>query len=96
MQGYRAQSQLIHLQNRSHTYVSGIVAEEGTETLEKPEGQGVCCETVSPRNVRIYTHKVSLTWLPTYKLNKDNNSRLAKVAVESLGGLSPTQRTTDN
>lgn len=35
------------------------------------------CETVSPSDVRLYTHKDSPTFLPKYELNKDN--RHAKV-----------------
>ena len=34
----------------------------------RPENWGVCCETVSPKNVRIYTHKISLTWLSRHEL----------------------------
>lgn len=40
--------------------------------------------TVSPRNVRRYTHKSSPTWLPKNDLNKDNTNRHAMDKGKSL------------
>jgi hypothetical protein len=37
------------------------------------EDEGICCETVSPSNVRNYSHKVLLTCMTKQELNTDNN-----------------------
>ena len=44
----------------------------------KNQDHGACYETVSPRNVRSYTHKVSLS-LPKHVQNKVTHNREAKV-----------------
>lgn len=40
--------------------------------MYEPEDHGDCCEILSLRNVRSYTHKVSPTWPPESELNKDS------------------------
>lgn len=55
--------------------------QDAVRMLKDLEDQGVSCETGSPRNVRNYIHKISLTILPKYKLNEAENGH-AKVDVE--------------
>lgn len=64
--------------------------------MKEAENQKVYCEIVSPRNAIRYTHKVSLTWLPELKLNKDDPSRHTNVCMGELRGPFSTQRTTGN
>ena len=59
--------------------------EEEVERLTKPEKQGVCCEIMSPTNVRNYTHKASLTRMHKSNLNKDNNRQ------DKVGGAQLTE-----
>jgi hypothetical protein len=75
MQSSRAQSHL-HLQN-SPTPKERCRNRGGS--LYEPEGQRVCCETVSHTNVRSYTNQISPVWLPKQELNRDKTNRLAKV-----------------
>ena len=41
----------------------------------KSQKNGVCCEIVSPRIVRNYTHEAQPTWLPKYDTHKNNTKR---------------------
>lgn len=45
---------------------------------------GVCCEIVYRSNTRGYSHKGSLTWLPSCELNKDDINEHAKLYTEKL------------
>ena len=42
---------------------------------------------MGPSYVRIYTQKLSPTWLPKHELNKDGNNRHGKVDGERPEGL---------
>lgn len=58
----------------------GEHSERGPERLEKKEEQGVCmrlCLLVTSEA----TSKVSTTWLPKHKLNKDHTNRHAKTGL---------------
>lgn len=48
--------------------------------IVRVKGTGVCCEVLSPGNVRNYIHDVSPTLLPKHDLNK-GNSRHAYLKV---------------
>lgn len=50
--------------------------------MSEPEDQGIRCETVSPRDIRSYTHTVSLTLLPKCELDMDDISEHDKVDRE--------------
>ena len=75
-------SPLLYLRLRDDCGRGGIKREE-------PENRGVCCDTVSLRNVGSHTHKVSPTLLPKHGLNKDNT--MDWVGRSSLS-LNPSQR----
>lgn len=47
-----------------------------------PEDQGVCCRSLSSRDVRCYTRIVLLTPLPEHDTDEDNNKRYAKMDEE--------------
>lgn len=79
MQNRGAKSQWLHLQNTPGTSGSGDTAEEEVERLREPEDQGVCRETVSPRNIRSCTRKVSPTCLPKCELSKEGTNEHANV-----------------
>jgi hypothetical protein len=49
------------------------------ERLQKPEGQGVCCETTSPRNIRSYAYEISSTQLLKNDSNKEDTNRQANL-----------------
>lgn len=51
------------------------IAEEGPETLEELESQGVCRKIVYPSNFKTWTPKVSLIWLLQHDLSKHNDGR---------------------
>lgn len=72
-------AQLIHIQHNSHPKAQGSLQKRRTAGLLDPEGQGVCCETRSPRKFRSCHHKVSPTWLPKQELNRDNTNLCARV-----------------
>jgi hypothetical protein len=54
--------------------------------------QGVCCETLSPWNIRGYTHKILLTWLSKHNLDKGGTERRV-ITGENSQDLNPTQGT---
>lgn len=54
--------------------------------------QGVCCEVLSPGNVRSYTNKVPPTWLPKHELDKANDSRHGKVDERKLRRPQPYKK----
>lgn len=49
------------------------IEEEGPETLEELEHQGICYKIVYPSNFKTWAPKVSLLWLPKRDLSKLNN-----------------------
>lgn len=57
----------------------GSLQKRGTAGLFEPQGQGVWCETRSPRKFRSCHHKVSPAWLPKQELNRDNTNLCARV-----------------
>lgn len=79
-----------------HTTCSGIIAEEGAKRFYEPEEQGIFSETVSPKNVRRYTHIVPPTWLPKHELNKDATKDTLRWTGERPGGFNPTESTRGN
>lgn len=50
----------------------------------KSQRNRVCCEVVSPRNIRSYTHKHSPTGLTKCELEKDNNRQ---ANIDGYSGL---------
>lgn len=57
--------------------------EERVERQLEAEDERVCCEIVSPRNVKSYTHKASPTWMPKHELNRDGTNIYANMDRES-------------
>lgn len=67
------------------------------ESLPRREQKGCksqrhkeCCYTMSPRNVRSYTLKISPTWLPKHTLNKNTTiDMLMRMGKSSQGRSQP-------
>ena len=62
MQSCGVQFQRIH---RQHNFCSGTM----WKSWKRSKDREVCCEIVSPRSGRSYTHKLLPAWLPTHGLN---------------------------
>lgn len=58
----------------------------------KNQKNSVCCESVSPRNDRSYTHKVSRALLSKYGLNTDNNTIIIIIDILILTGAREAQK----
>lgn len=56
----------------------GTDQKRGQEIIVRARHQGVCSETVSPGNVRRYSHEVSPIWQPKHGLDRDNGNRRVK------------------
>lgn len=77
----RAQSQRI--QNTPTPQAPATVCKRETGRSPEPKNRGVCCETMSPNNVRKSTHTV----LSQHETNKLDSNRCAEVGKEKPTGL---------
>ena len=73
-----------YIYNTATCKTQGSLPRRGLEG--ESEGQGVGREAVSPRNVRIYTCKISPTWLPEHESKKDNSNGHANISEETFMG----------
>lgn len=81
---FGVQGQWIHLQNFPNSWGSRNNTEETVEILKEPQYQGLRCKIVFPSYLRKYLHKILLTWLPKYDLNKDNTIEHVKLGGEKI------------
>lgn len=57
-----------------HIRVRGHCLKWDRKTLKSQKNR-VCCEMVSPRKVKNYTHEAEPTWLPKHDTDKNNTNR---------------------
>lgn len=88
MQNCRAQFHRIYVENNSYTLGSGNTSGQKAKRLSDPEdwefSVRLCLLGISE-----YSRKVSHTWLPQHKMNKDNNKR-----DSNTDGKNPTRTQT--
>lgn len=71
-----------------HTYAQITLRKREQKDFKSWKNRELAVETVSPRNVKSYTHEISPSCLPKHEINKAGTVAMLKWMEDSPGSLS--------
>lgn len=73
----------------SHLRAQRALWERGQKACKN---RGVCCEVVSPSNVKSYTHRILSTWLPKCEISKKDTNAHTRLEEEKPCASTPHKK----